>query len=334
MSKFMNFDTRVQHAFNDDVNDYVAFNKLMLDAARGTVENYSAKEANDKIVEVFRNVIGCDEHSTKAEIRRGIRKNQAVLFDIIEETIDDALVSGWEQNPFFREYVDVRNLALGDANEFYVPDNSVLSVMKVSGNHHDIVRQRLGAGKVFSIETSWYAVKVYAEFERLLTGVEDFATLVGKITEAFDRYVNQALYEALIGIGSTLGAQWYKSSALNANTKEVLRTLCMDVGMASDSEVVIMGTRAALASVFDLTNVEWASGNMKDEKYKTGMLGYFEGIRLVEIKNGFKLNDTTQYLVANDVLFIMPVGIEPMLKLVYEGDTRMYQVQDAGTHMD
>lgn len=104
--------------------------------------------------------------------------------------------------------------------------------------------------------------------------------------------------------------------------------------MASDSEVVIMGTRAALASVFDLTNVAWASGDMKNEKYKTGMLGYFEGIRLVELKNSFKLNDTTQYNIANDVLFIMPVGIDPMLKLVYEGDTRMYQVQDAGTHMD
>ena len=54
----------------------------------------------------------------------------------------------------------------------------------------------------------------------------------------------------------------------------------------------------------------------------------------MELKQSFKLNDTTQYNIANDVLFIMPVGIEPMLKLVYEGDTRMYQVQDAGTHMD
>lgn len=176
--------------------------------------------------------------------------------------------------------------------------------------------------------------KVYAEFERLLTGVEDFATLVGKITEAFDRYVNQALYEALMGVGTTLGAQWYKSSALSDATKETLRTLCMDVGMASDSEVVIMGTRAALASVFDLTKVEWASGSMKDEKYTTGKFGYWEGIRLVELKNGFKLNDTTQYLIANDILFIMPVGVEPFIKLVYEGDTQMYQIQDAGTHMD
>lgn len=60
----------------------------------------------------------------------------------------------------------------------------------------------------------------------------------------------------------------------------------------------------------------------------------WDGIRLVELKQGFKLNDTTQYLIANDVLFVMPVGAEPMLKLVYEGDTQMYNVSDPGTNMD
>lgn len=334
MSKFMQFDVNVKNVFNNDENDYTAFNQLMLDYNHDALEGVTAKEANKKIVEIFRNIIGCDEKSTKAEIRRGIRRNQAVLFDLIEVVIDDALVSGWEENPFFREFVEVKNLALHDKNEFYVPDNSVLSVMKVSGNHHDIIRQRLGAGKTFSVETSWYAVKVYAEFERLLTGLEDFGTLVGKITEAFDRYINQALYEALIGVGATLGSQWYKASVIDDTTKETLRTLVMDVSMATGSEVVIMGTYAALSKVYNLTNVSWASGDMKNEKYTTGRFGYWEGIRLVELKQGFKLNDTTQYLIANDVLFIMPVGVEPMIKLVYEGDTQMYNVQDAGTHMD
>ena len=273
MNKFMQFAENVKNAFENDENTYNDFNKLMFDYNHNTLDGISAREANDKIVEIFRNVIGCNDKSTKAEIRRGIRRNQAQLFDLIEVIIDDALVSGWQDNPFFKELVDVRNLALGDKNEFYTPDNSVLSVMKVSGNHHDILRQRLGSGKTFSVETSWIAVKVYSEFERLLTGAEDFATLVGKITEAYDRYVNQAVYEALIGVGSTLGAQWYKSSALNESTKETLRTLCMDVAMASDSEVVIMGTRAALASVFDLTNVSWASSEMKNEKYTTGKFG-------------------------------------------------------------
>ena len=54
----------------------------------------------------------------------------------------------------------------------------------------------------------------------------------------------------------------------------------------------------------------------------------------MELKQGFKLNDTTQYLIANDVLFIMPVGVEPMLTLVYEGDTQVYAVNDPQTHMD
>lgn len=334
MNKFMQFDMNVKNVFENDESNYDSFNKLMLDYSHNMLDGISAREANDKIVEIFRNIIGCDEKSTKAEIRRGIRRNQNLIFDLIEVVIDDALISGWQENPFFKEFVEVRNLAMHDKNEFYVPDDSVLSVMKVSGNHHDLLRQRLGAGKTFSVETSWYGIKVYAEFERLLTGLEDFSTLVGKITEAFDRYVNQALYETLIGIGTTLGSQWYKASAINDTTKETLRTLVMDVSMATGSEVVIMGTYAALSKVYDLTNVSWASGDMKNEKYTTGRFGYWEGIRLVELKQGFKLNDTTQYLIANDVLFIMPVGIEPMIKLVYEGDTQTYQVQDAGTHMD
>ena len=138
MAKFMNFDLNIKNAFDNDEENYMSFNKLMLDAAQGNLDGVTPRQANDKIVEMFRNVIGVDEKSTKAEVRKAIRRNQVAVFEIIEEVINDMLVSGWEQNPFFREYVDVRNLALGDTNEFYVPDNSVLSVMKVSGNNHDI----------------------------------------------------------------------------------------------------------------------------------------------------------------------------------------------------
>lgn len=165
MNKFMNFDAVVKAAFNNDENDFVAFNKLLVDAYKGNVEGFSAKEANDKIVEIFRAAIGCNENSSKAEVRKAIRRNQVTIFELIEEIVNDMLVSGWEENPFFREYVDVKNLALGDKNEFYVEDNSVLSVMKVSGNHHDIIRQRLGAGKTFSVETSWIAVKHLAALQ-------------------------------------------------------------------------------------------------------------------------------------------------------------------------
>ena len=157
--KFMNFAANVQAAFDNDESMYMDFNKLMMDTAKSDLNGVTAKQANDKIVEVFRKVLGINEASSKKEIRNAIRRNQVEIFEILEEIIPDLLVSGWEDNPFFREYVDVRNLALGDKNEFYVEDNSVLTVTKVSGNHHDLIRQRLGSGKTFTVATEWYGIK-------------------------------------------------------------------------------------------------------------------------------------------------------------------------------
>ena len=157
MNKFMNFAANVQTVFNNDVNDFMAFSHLLTDVALGK-QAVSKEEANAKIVEVFQGVLGINKDSKPAEVRRAIRRNQALVFDIIEETVQSLLVTGWGNDPFFQKYVDQRNLALGDKNEFYSEDNSVLSVMKVAGNHHDIIRQRLGAGSVTSIATYWCAV--------------------------------------------------------------------------------------------------------------------------------------------------------------------------------
>lgn len=104
--------------------------------------------------------------------------------------------------------------------------------------------------------------------------------------------------------------------------------------MATGSEVVIMGTRTALSKVWALNNVTWASNEMKNEKYTTGRFGYWNGIRLVEIPQGFKLNDTTNYLVDNNKLFIMPAKDNRFLKLVYEGDAEIRQVVDHTENQD
>ena len=95
------------------------------------------KVANDKIREVMFSVLGIDEHSTRKEIRKAIRRHPEV-FDVIEETVENLLVSGWGANPFFNEFVEIRNLADGDTNEFYVKDDTILTVSEISGNHHDI----------------------------------------------------------------------------------------------------------------------------------------------------------------------------------------------------
>lgn len=99
MNKFMNFAANVQSVFNNDANDFMAFSQLLTDTARGT-QVVSKEEANAKIVEVFQNVLGIDKNSRPADVRRAVRRNQALVFDIIEETVQNLLVSGWGNDPF------------------------------------------------------------------------------------------------------------------------------------------------------------------------------------------------------------------------------------------
>ena len=54
----------------------------------------------------------------------------------------------------------------------------------------------------------------------------------------------------------------------------------------------------------------------------------------VELKQGFKLNDTTHRLVNDKQLFIMPVGDNKFVKVVNEGQPEMRQVQDNVTNQD
>ena len=341
MAKLMHFDAHVREVFDNDEVKFANFNKLMLDAAAGNFEDgIDAKDANDKIVSMFKQIIGCDEKSTKSEIRKAIRKNQQVLFDLIEEVVPNLLQSGWQDNPFFNEFVETRNIDIGDQNVFYTEDETILTVSKVSGNHWDLDRQRLGKGTTFSVTTSWYGIAVYSEYEKLLTGLEDFATFVTKLYEAVDRFVNESIYEAFLSAAEQLpggaggAGQWVKTGDLSAVTKDTFMTLIEDVQMATGMDVVIMGTKSALAKLDGMRNIDWVSSEMKNERYTTGRLGYFEGVRLAEIKQGFKLNDTTQKLVDDKQLFIMPVGDNKFVKVVNEGQPEMRQVQDNVTNQD
>lgn len=341
MAKLMNFDSHVREVFDNDEAKFMSFNQLMLDVANNTLEDgITAKEANAKITAMFKKIIGCDEHSTKAEIRKAIRKNQQVLFDLIEEVVPNLLQSGWQDNPFFNEFVETRNIDIGDQNVFYTEDDTILTVSKVSGNHWDLDRQRLGKGTTFSVATSWYGIAVYSEYEKLLTGLEDFSTFVTKLYEAVDRFVNESIYEAFVSAASELpggaggAGQWVKTGNLEDATRDTFMTLIEDVQMATGMDVVIMGTKAALSKLEGMQKIDWVSNEMKNERYTTGRMGYFEGVRLVEIKQGFKLNDTTHRLVDDKQLFIMPVGDNKFVKVVNEGQPEMRQVQDNTTNQD
>ena len=316
-------------------NDYNEFSRLMYDTGRG-VEKVSKDDANNKIREVFRSVLGVDENCSRKELHKAIRRHKVDVFEVIEETVENLLVSGWGENPFFNQFVEIKSMADGDTNEFYVPDEVILTVSEISGNHHNLIRQKLGAGSTFTVKTSWYGIKIYTEFELFMAGRVDWAAFVQKVYEAFDKKVNDMVYEAVMAVGSkiTPSAQFVKTIDFAASTaKDEIITLAEDVQAANGTDVVIMGTKSALSKLTGLSEVNWISDSMKEERHTTGRIAIFEGITLVEIPQVFKANTTTR-AIDEKKLFVMPQADNKFIKIYNEGESQIKEVSDSSTNAD
>lgn len=308
------------------------FTKLMIDTAKGiNAENYTMTDSNTAIRKRFSEILEISENASRKEIRRALRRHKNEFFEVIEDVLEDLRISGWGSNPFFTEYTEQKNTALGDVNEFYVEDDSMLTVSKFSGNHHDLIRQKLGAGSVFTVPTSWYGVKTYTDFELMMIGKIDWAAYVQKIYMSWDNFVNGMVYTALMDAEKSLPAEFKKTGTLTMENVEELATL---VGDQAGAEVVIVGTRTALNKLYKLFDANWISNSMKEERNTTGVVGYVNGIRTMMIPQVYEAG-TRQPLIDNKTLLFMPVrpDFKP-IKIVNEGDPYFNEVSDRETNVD
>lgn len=336
MNTFVNFSASVQNAFDNDEKKYIGFSQLLKDTANGVFEAGVTKADADKIIrEKFRDIIGVDENASAKEIRRAIQRNKQEIFEVIEDVVDDLLTTGWTNNEFFNDFVEVRNLALGDANSFVIKDRSVLTVGEFSGDHWDIDRQKLGEDEEFRVKTSWVGLAVYEEFERIVTGRADWARLVRAIYEAMDNYIMAMVFNAVMTAGSQImpgSNQFYKTAALDTAAKEAFVTMIEDVQAVNrGAEVVIMGTKSSLSRLYDLYDVAWISEQDKLDRRNLGRVGIWEGTRIVEIPQVFAKNDLSTKMVPN-MLLVMPVVDEKFVKLVYEGNAMIKEVEGGVLH--
>lgn len=282
------------HLFEANGYAYEDMYNLMEDVIfKRLPSDITEKEANEKIREMMFQVLELapEDINNKKLFTRAMKKNKDKLFEVIEDVVSDMLVQGWSENPFFMEFVETKNLATGDTNEFYTEQETYLAVAEVAGQHHDVLLQRLGEGESFTVKISHYAAAVGTDIQLFLSGRRDWTALVNAIYKAFDKKIKDTVYNEVISVGDKLPVSdmFNKSIELVADNKGDVDELIENVSAANDgSEVVIMGTPSALRKLSALTDVNWVSGRMKDEKYETGRLGYYEGTAFEFLQTSYK----------------------------------------------
>ena len=108
-----NFDAHTMAVFSANNTDYDSISNLMTDVALGR-EIYDAEsgrviskqEANAKILDFSRQVLGITDIKDKKEVRRAIRDHGRAWYDIIEDTVDTVIDVNFQESDFFNALVD------------------------------------------------------------------------------------------------------------------------------------------------------------------------------------------------------------------------------------
>ena len=310
----MNRLTELTNLINDGLSNRVAL----------FASSEQAKYTDQAVREAFFNILEDDKLTFQ-----NFRNHSNEILTVFENVLNVNLPLAWNNSPFYDQFVEKTNGYLGEKNEYVVNDASVLFATRFSGNHWDTDRQKLQGRRSFSIPTEWIYVRVYSDFESFLIGATSLAEMMKKMQEAFQNEIDARIYNAFNAIGTYLPDKFKETGAYD---KALMNDLIQRVQIASQRNVIIAGTRTALADVADGIDTNWISSSQKEEMATKGMLIDNIGLpaKCMVIPQTFH-RGTYDFKVQDKALFIIPDGTKP-IKLRFEGDTRARELGMYDTH--
>lgn len=297
----------------------------------------SKKEASNKVRQACFEYLGLTKDSSNKQIKRALESEKAKeFFEVIEEIIDTQIIYGLSENEFFNDWVETVNMKDGDRNEWYAKDDILLTVSRVSGDHHDLSIQRLNEGESYHVDTAVYGIKVGDNIRLFLTGRKDWGDFIDAVVKA---YINKV--QTLIATQFANGVNVLPvpsvltgTGALAAGTKAQFDAIIEKVESANGTGAVIMGSKTALKNLNALAKVDWNPANsVKEAVASTGIIGSYEGTPLMVIPQKFTDKTLATPIVDNSKLYIMPAIDDKFIKFVDYGETEL-QVDEKGATMD
>lgn len=290
---------------------------LTLDLARNDFSMHidSEKVSRKDLENYLRDTINNDILKG-ATLYQAYRRNNIVMFEIMEEIVNVAIGEDVLNSPFIDEFVEIKNRALGDTTAFY-SEGGLLSVASFAGNHWDTNRQALDLGEEFTLPKEWIFVHVFEDLERFLLGIAPLEKLTDKVYKSINKFIQDRIYAQFQNIANAVPADFVASG----NTEEALGALCDKVAAAGGySALTIAGTKAALRKLANAVPDKMFANSQKEAKALSGSIGDWEGNKLMIIPQTLK-SGTFELALDDNMLFIMGADSKP-IKLEFMGDTR------------
>ena len=293
--------------------------QLTRDNYFGTCQ-YSDTEAND----IMRNLIFSELEplpEKKSKYKNWMKRNSDALFEIMTELVTP--IQNELTMQAFGDLVDVQTFDVGDKKEFLVENPDLFDVQLKATGVHTVARQRIHDRKV-QTEGFDLGVKIYAELFDFLTGKINWSKFVNKVAKSFDRKVCTLVTGTMFGAYDTAGNGDFCKQTNAAGLQAILDDLIAKVGDNAGAEVRIVGTKQALAKI---DNVGTVVLDDIDEKRRFGHVSVYKGCALTELPNYYD-KDLKAFDIPTDMLMVLPVDGEGLVKLGYEGELEIEETTE------
>lgn len=303
--------------------DRNAIVRLGVDAYHNNVQgNFSMRDSLDTLRKALVDLNGGSTKLSYKKIRDGECNG---LFSVVEEILQQTVISGFQNDILFQTLIEFKSVALGDENDFYIPDNDILYVVSdVSRGNQALRRQRIEGGQHVKIPTQLKGIKIYEELDRVLSGRIDFNELIDIVARSF----KQQLYvDAFAALQAMAGSDAIYFPTAGTFSEDNLVTMINHVEAATGKKAFIFGTNRALRKI-NLTVLQDTAGNSniaeqaKNDVYNMGYMGKFNGTDCIKL-NQVHTPGTNNFALDDDKLYVIASDSKP-IKIVEEGEPTMY----------
>lgn len=292
---------------------------MALNLYRGRTANFDAESANEAIKNIILEAGGCADGWDMYKFQENKYKVFRIMKEILTPVVAENVIARYES------WVDIADIALGDTVQFEVMNQDLFEIGYVADGTSELRRQELVNGRLAMTQFQLGA-KLYTEFDDFRRGRVDFAEWIDRLGKSFEAKIGQIIVNAVEKAYDDLKAPFKVEGSL---VEEDIMALVQKVEAKAGKQAVIYGTKSALAGLRKSSQV--LAEIDKEAISRKGHIETFLGTRLVEIpqvldrKDAFMLNDK--------MLFVIPEGTK-IVKLLFEGDVDVVEVNNPATRMD
>jgi hypothetical protein len=298
--------------------DIITLSKMVANASPKAATNYSFEGENftyNELNSALRN-----EMNALAPTYREFEINKNLIYQILEETIDDVLPARVMQQ--YEQFAEIRTVAQGDKAIFV---QRITEASKRRAKRFITKVSPAGVYEVFRLDGQKYELPTTAIGGAAQIGLEEF--LDGRITmadvldivmEGMDDLIYSEIAKALKAMATSLPTA-NKVEATTFDEAEMDKLISIADAYGERSTIYCTYEFAATMVPSD----GWVSNAMKDERWANGYIANYKGHQVVVLRQSYTDLENTEKAIDPTTAYVIPTGTEKPVKVVFEGGTIM-----------